>query len=118
MYAICTFPYRQAKDVFPVLDKAWKAFTATVTGNTATAERLASLTEKSFSRPAPFEQRVAAQSEATKLPILPTTTIGSFPQACPGVGCLLFFFIFVWKKSTVRGTHTTEIGPLYYESLE
>lgn len=77
----------QASEVFPVLDTAWKAFTATVTGNTTTAERLAGLTEGSFSRPAPFEERVVAQAEATKLPILPTTTIGSFPQArcCFGV---------------------------------
>lgn len=68
--------------MFPVLDKAWKAFTATVTGNTTTAERLAGLTEESFSRPAPFQQRVVAQAEYTKLPLLPTTTIGSFPQVC------------------------------------
>lgn len=83
-------PGPQAKDVFPVLDKAWKAFTATVTGNTTTAERLAGLTEGSFSRPAPFHERVVAQSEATKLPLLPTTTIGSFPQARSTV--LLYLF--------------------------
>lgn len=74
------FPYMQAKDIFPVLDKAWKAFTASVTDNTTTAERLAGLTEASFSRPAPFKERVAAQQESLKLPVLPTTTIGSFPQ--------------------------------------
>lgn len=84
--------HHQAKDVFPVLDKAWKAFTASVTGNTTTAERLAGLTEKSFARPAPFEERVVAQREALKLPILPTTTIGSFPQVC-----LLIFIVFVHK---------------------
>eukprot|EP00903_Cladosiphon_okamuranus_P014569 g13512.t1 len=71
---------KQAKDVFPVRDEAWKAFKVTVTGNTTIAERLAGLTEGSFSRPAPFHERVVAQSESTKLPLLPTTTIGYFPQ--------------------------------------
>ncbi|HLI32628.1 MAG TPA: 5-methyltetrahydropteroyltriglutamate--homocysteine S-methyltransferase [Solirubrobacteraceae bacterium] len=31
-------------------------------------------------RPAPYEQRRAAQQERLSLPLLPTTTIGSFPQ--------------------------------------
>lgn len=70
----------QAKDIFPVLDKAWTAFTASVTDNTDTAKRLAGLTEGSFSRPAPFKERAAAQQKSLKLPVLPTTTIGSFPQ--------------------------------------
>ncbi|CBN73953.1 5-methyltetrahydropteroyltriglutamate--homocysteine S-methyltransferase [Ectocarpus siliculosus] len=71
---------KEAKDIFPVLDKAWKAFSASVTDNTNTAKRLAGLTEASFSRPAPFKERVAAQQKSLKLPVLPTTTIGSFPQ--------------------------------------
>jgi len=38
------------------------------------------LTPKHMHRAAPFTQRVAEQQEALKLPPLPTTTIGSFPQ--------------------------------------
>lgn len=38
----------------------------------------ATLKEEDFSRPLPFEQRYALQQEALQLPILPTTTIGSF----------------------------------------
>lgn len=71
----------QGKDVFPALDQAWTAFAAGVTENTATSERIAALTDKSFSRPAPFKQRLEAQAKALGLPVLPTTTIGSFPQA-------------------------------------
>ncbi|CAI8792552.1 MULTISPECIES: 5-methyltetrahydropteroyltriglutamate--homocysteine S-methyltransferase [Bacillus] len=40
----------------------------------------ATLKEEDFSRPLPFEQRYALQQEALQLPLLPTTTIGSFPQ--------------------------------------
>ncbi|MCI0764467.1 5-methyltetrahydropteroyltriglutamate--homocysteine S-methyltransferase [Bacillus sp. TL12] len=40
----------------------------------------AALKEEDFSRPLPFEQRYALQQEALQLPLLPTTTIGSFPQ--------------------------------------
>ncbi|MFJ8531649.1 5-methyltetrahydropteroyltriglutamate--homocysteine S-methyltransferase [Bacillus sp. NPDC094106] len=40
----------------------------------------ANLKEEDFSRPLPFEQRYELQQEALRLPLLPTTTIGSFPQ--------------------------------------
>ncbi|AWC45569.1 5-methyltetrahydropteroyltriglutamate--homocysteine S-methyltransferase [Bacillus cytotoxicus] len=40
----------------------------------------ASLKEEDFSRPLPFEQRYDLQQKALQLPLLPTTTIGSFPQ--------------------------------------
>ena len=43
------------------------------------AQRIAGLSEDDFSR-SPYEQRLAAQRNALGLPILPTTTIGSFPQ--------------------------------------
>lgn len=42
--------------------------------------RAASVTEAMLRRAAPFTQRRAAQREALRLPPLPTTTIGSFPQ--------------------------------------
>ena len=35
---------------------------------------------KSFDRELPFEERIKLQKEALNLPVLPTTTIGSFPQ--------------------------------------
>ncbi|MBL1705243.1 5-methyltetrahydropteroyltriglutamate--homocysteine S-methyltransferase, partial [Klebsiella pneumoniae] len=38
------------------------------------------LKEEDFSRPLPFEKRYELQQVALKLPLLPTTTIGSFPQ--------------------------------------
>lgn len=40
----------------------------------------AALQEADFSRPLPFEERYAVQQTALQLPLLPTTTIGSFPQ--------------------------------------
>lgn len=72
----------QASDVFPELDGAWEKFAASVTANGSTSERITALTESSFTRPAPFKERLAAQTVALNLPVLPTTTIGSFPQVC------------------------------------
>nr|MDH3076712.1 hypothetical protein [Bacillus velezensis] len=61
---------------------ALKALKAFATGaNSAQKEELNQLTEKDFSRPASFEERLAPQNESLGLPLLPTTTIGSFPQS-------------------------------------
>ena len=42
-----------------------------------------SLKEDDFSRPLPFEKRYELQQVALQLPLLPTTTIGSFPATSP-----------------------------------
>jgi 5-methyltetrahydropteroyltriglutamate--homocysteine methyltransferase len=44
------------------------------------AARLAALDEPMFRRKSPYAQRATAQRAALGLPLLPTTTIGSFPQ--------------------------------------
>jgi len=41
---------------------------------------VAALTERSAQRGAPFAERIRQQHAVLKLPLLPTTTIGSFPQ--------------------------------------
>jgi 5-methyltetrahydropteroyltriglutamate--homocysteine methyltransferase len=46
----------------------------------AVQQRLASLPAGADQRPLPFAQRIAQQQAWLKLPMLPTTTIGSFPQ--------------------------------------
>ena len=43
-------------------------------------QRRTALKEEDFSRPLPFEKRYELQQVALELPLLPTTTIGSFPQ--------------------------------------
>ncbi|RMH02015.1 MAG: 5-methyltetrahydropteroyltriglutamate--homocysteine S-methyltransferase, partial [Aquificota bacterium] len=43
-------------------------------------KRVASLTEKDFVRDVPYHERAKLQQETLNLPMLPTTTIGSFPQ--------------------------------------
>ena len=43
-------------------------------------DRVSNLTEKDKKRSMPFEERIKLQHENLKYPILPTTTIGSFPQ--------------------------------------
>ncbi|MEK5097143.1 5-methyltetrahydropteroyltriglutamate--homocysteine S-methyltransferase [Bacillus sp. FSL W8-0848] len=48
--------------------------------DTAFAEERNRLTAEDFKRPTPFEDRLRVQNESLGLPILPTTTIGSFPQ--------------------------------------
>lgn len=48
--------------------------------NEQVAQQVAALTEKDFIRLPVLENRAAIQKDKLKLPILPTTTIGSFPQ--------------------------------------
>ncbi len=43
-------------------------------------QRICELNETDFIRTPAFEKRAALQEDALKLPLLPTTTIGSFPQ--------------------------------------
>lgn len=49
--------------------------------NSEQKQELNQLTEKDFERPIPFEERLKIQNESLGLPLLPTTTIGSFPQS-------------------------------------
>ncbi len=46
----------------------------------AVQERVANLTEADFQRDLPYSERVKLHRERLTLPLLPTTTIGSFPQ--------------------------------------
>ncbi|WP_088041113.1 5-methyltetrahydropteroyltriglutamate--homocysteine S-methyltransferase [Bacillus sp. EAC] len=48
--------------------------------NQALKDELSKLSEADFKRSVPFGHRYKKQNEAMNLPILPTTTIGSFPQ--------------------------------------
>ena len=48
--------------------------------NEAVQKRVADLPQGADQRKSPFAERIKAQQEWMKLPILPTTTIGSFPQ--------------------------------------
>ncbi len=51
-----------------------------VTKNSAVREAIAGLTDSDFIRKPDFAEREKIQHEAFKLPLFPTTTIGSFPQ--------------------------------------
>lgn len=46
----------------------------------AVKDRVASINAKMSTRAAPFDERLAEQQPIFKLPLFPTTTIGSFPQ--------------------------------------
>ena len=48
--------------------------------NQAVKDRVAGITEAMLTRKSPFAQRIQAQRDVLGLPLLPTTTIGSFPQ--------------------------------------
>lgn len=48
--------------------------------NAAVQKRVADLPKGADQRKSPFAQRIKAQQKWMKLPVLPTTTIGSFPQ--------------------------------------
>lgn len=56
----------------------WAAYSRVLAADKTVANRVASLTEKDFCRAEPFADRRLKQLPG--LPILPTTTIGSFPQ--------------------------------------
>ncbi|CAN3371611.1 hypothetical protein DIURU_003721 [Diutina rugosa] len=53
---------------------------SSITTDPKVQERLASINESLSTRKAPFPERDAAQKAKYNLPLLPTTTIGSFPQ--------------------------------------
>jgi len=57
-----------------------KQKTSTQVRNAAVRERTASLTDAMFSRKNPYPKRRKVQEAKLGLPLLPTTTIGSFPQ--------------------------------------
>lgn len=59
------------------LESCWQAFATFNPGNPAGQEELQKLTAKDFERSQSYSLRVSQQ---VKLPPLPTTTIGSFPQ--------------------------------------
>ncbi len=73
-----------AASVKTQLDENAKAIAArrssTRIHNDAVKARLASVGEAMLTRKNPFKARVKAQDAVLKLPLLPTTTIGSFPQ--------------------------------------
>ncbi|MGT2847395.1 5-methyltetrahydropteroyltriglutamate--homocysteine S-methyltransferase [Streptococcus massiliensis] len=70
---------RQGEDDLLAANKALFA-KKRVGQNEELAQRLAGLTEKDYTRLPAFAEREEIQRQALKLPLLPTTTIGSFPQ--------------------------------------
>jgi 5-methyltetrahydropteroyltriglutamate--homocysteine methyltransferase len=50
------------------------------TNNPAVKDRQSKVTPDMYNRKSPFDARIAAQQADLKLPLFPTTTIGSFPQ--------------------------------------
>lgn len=60
---------------------AWDARrTSPLTANPTVRQRLAATTSAMAKRTSPYPQRARLQREQLNLPVLPTTTIGSFPQ--------------------------------------
>lgn len=54
--------------------------TSSITNNADVKARVASINESMGKRSSPFVGRIKEQQEILKLPLFPTTTIGSFPQ--------------------------------------
>ncbi|AET39717.1 5-methyltetrahydropteroyltriglutamate-homocysteine S-methyltransferase Ecym_4697 [Eremothecium cymbalariae DBVPG len=53
---------------------------SSITHDPSVQERIGQLNQATSTRSSPFEDRLAKQQESLNLPLLPTTTIGSFPQ--------------------------------------
>ncbi|KAG6622676.1 5-methyltetrahydropteroyltriglutamate-homocysteine S-methyltransferase [Phytophthora cinnamomi] len=67
-----------AKAEVDAAKKAWATYYEKNPAKAAVQSRLAAVTEADFKRPSPFAERRPEQLKG--LPVLPTTTIGSFPQ--------------------------------------
>ncbi|RLN98338.1 hypothetical protein BBJ28_00010755, partial [Nothophytophthora sp. Chile5] len=67
-----------AKSEIDEAKKAWAVYYEKNPAKAAVQARLAAVTEADFKRPSPFPERRPTQLKG--LPVLPTTTIGSFPQ--------------------------------------
>ncbi|KAG7400699.1 hypothetical protein PHYBOEH_004746 [Phytophthora boehmeriae] len=67
-----------AKTEVDAAKKAWAVYYEKNPAKQAVQSRLAAVTEADFKRPSPFAERRPEQLKG--LPVLPTTTIGSFPQ--------------------------------------
>ncbi|KAL7581061.1 hypothetical protein ACA910_005864 [Epithemia clementina (nom. ined.)] len=60
------------------LEESWNSYSKAVHGDTKVSDRMAKLTAKDFERAETFTSRRTKQLKG--VPLLPTTTIGSFPQ--------------------------------------
>ncbi|RLN62331.1 hypothetical protein BBP00_00004837 [Phytophthora kernoviae] len=67
-----------AKTEVDAAKKAWAVYYEKNPAKEAVQSRLAAVTEADFKRPSPFAERRPEQLKG--LPVLPTTSIGSFPQ--------------------------------------
>ncbi|CAI5734721.1 unnamed protein product [Hyaloperonospora brassicae] len=67
-----------AKGEIDAAKKAWAVYYEKNPAKAAVQSRLAAVTESDFKRLSPFEERRPSQLQG--LPVLPTTSIGSFPQ--------------------------------------
>ncbi|KAL4114769.1 hypothetical protein PRIC2_014222 [Phytophthora ramorum] len=67
-----------AKAEVDAAKKAWAVYYEKNPAKAAVQTRLAAVTEADFKRPSPFAERRPSQLKG--LPVLPTTSIGSFPQ--------------------------------------
>ncbi|MDQ6479758.1 5-methyltetrahydropteroyltriglutamate--homocysteine S-methyltransferase [Dyadobacter sp. LHD-138] len=71
----------QAADAFITNQKAIESRrTSTLIHKSEVKERVAAIKENDFERVSPFASRQIIQLEKLKLPLFPSTTIGSFPQ--------------------------------------
>ena len=62
------------------VEKSEKIMTTIFAENPEVRRKIASLKEEDFSRELPYKERDKIQRDILKLPLFPTTTIGSFPQ--------------------------------------
>ena len=70
-----------ARDAFDASDRAQRARRQSArTLKPSVRARVAALADEMFRRPAPYPERAGKQRARLHLPMLPTTTIGSFPQ--------------------------------------
>jgi 5-methyltetrahydropteroyltriglutamate--homocysteine methyltransferase len=83
-----------------IADKKWSE----LIHKKAVQDRLQKLTDSDSVRQSPFPERKEAQQELLKLPIFPTTTIGSFPQTAE---------VRSWRAKWKKGELTTDA----YEEL-
>lgn len=68
------------QEALKAVEESERVMTSVYAENPEVRKRVASLKEEDFRRELPYQERVKIQREILKLPLFPTTTIGSFPQ--------------------------------------
>ena len=77
---ILKLAYEGSQEAMREVEESQRVMELSFGENPQVRRRVASLTEEDFKREVPYQERSKIQKDILKLPLFPTTTIGSYPQ--------------------------------------